>query len=64
MHNISFFTCPLFNAERLVMFDTISPLTDVTLDILLKGNAMLTYDENISIFAEVHKFIENTGRFT
>ena len=58
-----FFSCPLYDFERMQMLNITGQITDVTIEHFLFGNDRLTYENNITIFSAVHKFIKDSGRF-
>ena len=58
-----FFICDRFNQIRTQMIDQISTICTPTLDIMLFGNHNFNYNTNVSIFASVHRFIEQSKRF-
>ena len=56
--------CPLFTAQRQVLFNTISPITNCRLKTLLFGDDNLSMELNKIIFLAVHVFISSTKRFS
>ena len=58
-----FFTCPLYNAERIKLCDNINQLGKLNLDTLLYGDKSLSTDINLEIFKHVENFIFETERF-
>ena len=58
-----FFSCPLYQTDRQILFNEINKICDVSLDILLYGHEDLSLDENQKIFSHVHKYIKNSNRF-
>ncbi len=57
-----FYVCPLFNNERQILLHNIAHFHITHWDMLLYGNDYLEFDDNVSLFRAVHKFIESTGR--
>jgi hypothetical protein len=55
--------CPNYVNERSILRNTLSEITNFTLDKLLYGDDRLTLAENQQIFAAVHTFIKDSGRF-
>ena len=58
-----FFSCPLYTTERKKLFDRISPLCDISLDVILYGNRDIPLEDNSLIFSYVHEFIKMSKRF-
>ena len=58
-----FFKCPLYNLERIHLFNSIEPLCNISIDTLLFGNNLLSLDVNVQIFTSVERFILETERF-
>ena len=58
-----FFDCPMYNVERMHLFDEVQKLCDVKLNTILYGNENLSLKDNIEIFRCVERFIMETGRF-
>ncbi len=56
-----FFNCNRYNHIRPILFDQISRYSPVSLEVLLKGNSSLSYDDNTSIFSAVFSFIERSN---
>ncbi|MCG7876809.1 MAG: reverse transcriptase family protein [Candidatus Thiodiazotropha endolucinida] len=59
-----FFRCPKYTNQRVIMFTATHNFHPLNLDILLYGNAQLTFEQNMIIFNAVHSYIKNTGRFS
>ena len=59
-----FFTCPLYNVERIKLFHNVQQLCNINLDTLLFGDSSLCEDINSEIFKNVEIFILETERFT
>ena len=59
-----FFTCQRFVYYRLHLLNTVSRFCNPTLDVLLNGNNILSFDTNVSVFNAVHSFIRKSKRFT
>ena len=57
------FLCPLYDEMRITMFNKVSPLSIITVEVLLYGNNDLSMNKNCLIFDSVHEFIKNTKRF-
>ena len=55
--------CPCYAVQRDLMFNTITRLSAINLDVLLFGNPMLTINDNKIIFGAVHMFIVDSNRF-
>ena len=58
-----FFRCTLYRAQRGELLRQVSEYCTVTLDILLKGNALLSIESNQDIFVAVQNYIASTNRF-
>ena len=58
-----FLRCQFYNAQRAELIHEISQLFQVTLQILLFGNTLLSLHTNTLVFEAVHKFITDTKRF-
>ena len=58
-----FLVCNLYNQHRIVMIETISEICTVSLNTLLYGDATLTHEQNVRVFAAVHAFIDLSKRF-
>ena len=58
-----FFRCTLYRAQRVELLRQVSEYCTVTLDILLKGNALLFIESNQDIFVAVQNYIASTNRF-
>jgi hypothetical protein len=59
-----FFMCPLFNAQRISLMNTIIALSvDNSLDTLLYGDPNAANDQNYQVFEAVHQFLVDTKRF-
>ena len=62
-----FMNCVNYSDIREEMVRNINKILDdkviVTLDLLLNGNADLTYNENIQVFNQVQRYIYNSKRF-
>ena len=61
--NHYFFHCPKYNAQRIAMSKETRSFHLISLDTLLYGREHLSYDDNIAIFAAVHKYIKHSSRF-
>ena len=55
--------CRFYRLQRLEMFNSVSQLCHVTLDVLLFGDSSLSLETNSQIFLLVHKFIKDSKRF-
>ena len=58
-----FLRCTLYTAQRVELLRQVSEYCTVTLDILLKGNALLSIESNQDIFVAVQNYITSTNRF-
>ena len=58
-----FLRCTLYSAQRVELLRHVSEYCTVTLDILLKGNALLSIESNQDIFVAVQNYITSTNRF-
>ena len=58
-----FLKCMLYNEHRLELFRKVSQFCDITLDVLLKGNLILSFETNMEIFKSVQRYIQSTKRF-
>ena len=52
-----FLHCTLYSAQRVELLRQVSEYCTVTLDILLKGNALLSIESNQDIFVAVQNYI-------
>ena len=59
-----FMACNNFQVARQKLFASVVPLTQVTLEILLKGSTTLNFVDNCTVFQSVHSFIKETKRFS
>jgi hypothetical protein len=55
--------CPLYFAQRLVLMNTVSNLTEFTVHTLLFGDDSLNYNDNVIITLAVQDFIRDSERF-
>ena len=58
-----FFDCPLYARQRIELFTILSQHHNLTLNLLLFGDALQSDDINSSIFEKVQKYIIDTKRF-
>ena len=58
-----FLLCPFYNNQRTDFINSGSVYSNVSLQIILYGNNMLSYHANIAIFEAVHKYIYDTKSF-
>ena len=58
-----FFDCPNYARERIVMFNKIEQIRNVTAKTLLFGNKNLTSEENLIVINAVHSYICESKRF-
>ena len=58
-----FLNCPLYYVQRQKLFDTITPITELNIDIILNGTSELSYNNNIAIIDAVHEYIKESDRF-
>ena len=58
-----FFDCPLYARQRIELFTSLSQHHNLTLNLLLFGDALQSDDINSSIFEKVQKYIIDTKRF-
>ena len=54
----------MYNIMRMEMFDTVNRYFDVTETVLLFGDNSLSIESNEAIFRAVHKYINQTKRFS
>jgi hypothetical protein len=59
-----FFDCPNYDNQRLELFNSLPPNCDLTLHTLLNGDDTIEQTANKSIHDSVHKYINQTKRFT
>ena len=55
--------CPAYRNIREDMLNNISPICNVTLQILLFGDTSLSYEDNVAIFQYVQRYIRASHRF-
>ena len=55
--------CRNYIVPRNVMINTITRISEVSTEILLNGNHLLSIEDNKVIFGAVHQFIVDSGRF-
>ena len=58
-----FFECPFYVRHRIARFTSLSQRYNVTLNLLLSGEASQSYEANLVIFEEKQKYIIDTKRF-
>ena len=58
-----FLACPLFAAQRLELINTVEIYSRCTVFNLLYGDPNISYNDNIRVFAAVHKYIVDSKRF-
>ena len=58
-----FFVCPLYNQHRITLHNYAAPIVPFTLHSLLYGCQNLTSEQNMNLYLEVIKFVENSKRF-
>ena len=63
-HNTSFFHCPYYQQQRNALLNVVSTYHRPTLGLLLYGESSLSYDVNMIIFENIHRFILNCKRFS
>ena len=54
-----FFHCPYYQQQRNALLNVVSTYHRPTLDLLLYGESSLSYDVNMLIFENIHRFIVN-----
>ena len=59
-----FFHCPHYQQHTNVLLNAVTPCNSPTLDRLLHGESSLSYDKNMIIFENIHRFILNCKSFT
>ena len=59
-----FFHCPYYQQQRNALLNVVSTYHRPTLDLLLYGESSLSYDVNMVIFENIHRFILNCKRFS
>ena len=50
--------CLLYNGQRQELFQVISLICPISVDVLLFGNSTLSYENNVKIFEAVHNYIK------
>ena len=55
--------CPLYHGQRQELFQVISLICPISVDVLLFGNSTVSYENNVKIFEAVHNYIKNSKRF-
>ena len=58
-----FFVCPLYQAQRAIMLQSIHQITYPSLNLVLYGDPILPHQANQIIFGAVQSYIEQTRRF-
>ncbi len=58
-----FFNCPAFNLQRHQFFTATREYHPLSTNTLLFGNESLSVNDNVALFAEIHKYIKLTERF-
>ena len=58
-----FFECPLYNLQRQDLAAKVQQLSTFNTKVLLHGDASLDLEINQQIFAAVHKYIQDSGRY-
>lgn len=58
-----FFECPLYASQREILFQSLNPGYDITLDLLLYGNDLFDCENNKNLVLAVLNYIKNTRRF-
>ena len=58
-----FLECPIYANRRLELFTSLSQHINVTLNLILSGDTLLSNDINSIIFEKVQKYIIDTKRF-
>ena len=59
-----FFHFPYYQQQRNALLNVVSTYHRPTLDLLLYGESSLSYDVNMLIFENIHRFILNCKRFS
>ena len=59
-----FFLCLYYRQHRNALLNVVSTYYRPTLDVLLYGESSLSYDVNMMIFENIHRFILNCKRFS
>ena len=59
-----FFHCPYYQQQRNALLNVVSTYHRPTLDLLLYRESSLSYDVNMIIFENIHRFILNCKRFS
>ena len=55
--------CPLYHGQRRELFQVISLICPISVDVLLFGNSTVIYENNVKIFEAVHNYIKKSKRF-
>ena len=55
--------CPNYIVQRNVMINIVARISEVSTEILLNGNPLLSIEDNKVIFGAVHQFIVDSSRF-
>ena len=50
--------CPLYHGQRQELFQVISLICPISVDVLLFGNSTVIYENNVKIFEAVHNYIK------
>ena len=56
--------CKKIENQRVILFNSTRNFHPLNIDILLFGNSILSYEQNMIIVNAVHEFIKQTGRFS
>ena len=55
--------CPRYHGQRQELFQVISLICPISVDVLLFGNSTVSYETNVNIFEAVHNYIKKCKRF-
>ena len=55
--------CPLYHGQRQELFQVISLICPISVDVLLFGNSTVIYENNVKIFEAVHNYFKKSKRF-
>lgn len=58
-----FFQCRYYHEQRAELLDSVSHFANVSLNLLLSGDASLPFETNVTIFERTQKYIRDTKRF-
>ena len=55
--------CPLYHGQRQELFQVISLICPISVNVLLFGNSTVSYENNVKLLEAVHNYIKQSKRF-